>query len=397
MSRAGILAAAAALRQFTAAQLTAYCDEDEAAVSAFLSGQPGPWEWLPDTCEWRVVDLAGIRAQLAAAGPDPPAAPPPVPAGPADPADSLLFAEDLLLTCQEDPAADRKVIARTALNHVRQFIAAVRPAAGPWWRIGLTARGAIPDLPLASGDFVTAARVRIDIALARLVGAEAAGQRVSEQQLIGLISAAWDVECLPESMDGARWRDLDERFTALCREVVDPPGGAGRTSAPATFLAELALLRAPDRARRSSASSEVLARLLDALSRVPTAADHGAVSPLFRVLDRRPDGVRRLAVYSGLLALVPHGCRCRPESEPLPGVVVEAVADDLASRHLEDSAWELARGLSGFPEPSLSALIGQASYVLDEVASRRASLDSDVVSRSELTRKELLSLGNVLV
>jgi len=395
----GILAAAAALRQFTAAQLAAYCAEDEAAVSAFLSGQPELWEWLPEACEWRVVDLAGIRALLAAAaGPDPPAAPPPwTPAGPAAPADRLLFAEDLLLACGPDPAADRTAAARTALNHLRQFIAAVRPVAGPWWRINLAGRVAIPDLPLASGDLVTTARVRIDIALAHLIGAEAAGRRASARQLISLISAAWDVECLPESMDAERWRDLDERFTALCRKVLDPPGRAGGTSAPATFLAALALLRAPDRARHSSAGGEVLARLLDGLSRVPTVADHAAVSPFFRVLDRRPDGLRRLAVYSGLLPLVPRGGRWRQESEPLPGVVVEAVVDDVASRHLEDSAWELARGLSGFPEPSLSALIGQASYVLDEVASRRATLDSDVISRSEPTRKELLSLGNVLV
>jgi hypothetical protein len=397
MSRAGILAAAAALRQFTAAQLAAYCDADEAAVSAFLSGQPDLWEWLPDACEWRVVDLAEIRAQLAATGPDPPAAPLPGTPAPAEPADSLLFAEDLLLDCGADPAADRTVAARTALNHLRQFIAAVRPVAGPWWRINLAGRVAVPDLPLASGDFVTTARVRIDIALAHLIRAEAAGQRASAKQLIRLISAAWDVECLPESMDGERWRDLDARFTALCRQVLDPPAGAGGTSAPATFLAALALLRAPDRARHSSAGGEVLARLLDGLSRAPTVADHAAVSPFFRLLYRRPDGLRRLAVYSGLLPLVPHGCRWQQESEPLPGVVVEAVVDDLASRHLEDSAWELARGLSGFPEPSLSALIGQASYVLDEVASRRARLDSDVISRSEATRKELLSLGNVLV
>src|SRR5262249_38242517 len=188
-----------------------------------------------------------------------------------------------------------------------------------------------------------------------------------------------------------------ERFTALCRKVLDAPAGAGGTSAPATFLAALARLRAPDRDRHSSASGEMLARLLDALSRVPTVAGHAAASPFFRGLHPRPDGGRRLAVYSGLLPLVPHGCCWRRESEPLPGVVVEVVVDDLASRHLEDSARELARGLGGFPEPSLSALIGQASYVLDDVASRRASLDGDVVSRSEPTRKELLSLGNVLV
>jgi hypothetical protein len=398
MSPAGILAAVAALRQFTAAQLAAYCAEDEAAVSAFLSGQPGLWEWLPDACEWRVVDLAGVRAQLAAAaGPDPPAAPTRTPACPVEPADSLLFAEDLLLTCQQDPAADRRMVARTALNHLRQFIATVRPGAGPWWGVDLAGRVAVPDLPLPSGDFVTAARVRIDISLARLTGAEAAARGVPAEQLISLISAAWEVECLPESMDGQRWRDIDERFTALCRQVVDLPGGADATSAPATFLAALARRRAPDRARHSSASGEVLARLLDGLSHPTAVAGRTVASPFFRVLDRRPDGRRRLAVYSGLLPLVPRGCAWWQVSEPLPAVVVEAVADASASRHLEESARALVRGMSGITKPSLSALIGQASYVLDEVATRRASLDSDVVSRAEPVRKELLSLGNVLV
>src|SRR5262249_56718795 len=133
-------------------------------------------------------------------------------------------------------------------------------------------------------------------------------------------------------------------------------------------------------------------------ARAATAVtDSAPGTPLFRVLDRSPDGQRRVAVYSGLVPLVPHGCRWHQEAELLPGVVVEAVADDRASRHLEDSARKLARGLTGFRDPSRSALLGQAAYVLEEVAGQRASLDREVVSRSETTRKELLSFGGVLV
>src|SRR5262249_56579182 len=110
-------------------------------------------------------------------------------------------------------------------------------------------------------------------------------------------------------------------------------------------------------------------------ARAATAVtDSAPGTPLFRVLDRSPDGQRRVAVYSGLLPLVPHGCRWHREAELLPGVVVEAVTDDRASRHLEDSARTLARGLTGFREARRSALLGQAAYVLEAGANPRARL-----------------------
>src|SRR5262249_44383125 len=154
-------------------------------------------------------------------------------------------------------------IAHTALNHLRQFVAAVWPDAGPWWTIDLAGRVAVPDVPLGFHDVITAARVRIDVALARLTVAEAAGRRAPPDEVVNPIGTAWEVECLPDAMDGQRRRALDEAFAALCSTVVGRPGG---TSAPATLLAALAQRRAPDRAEHSSASAEVLGCLLDGLA-----------------------------------------------------------------------------------------------------------------------------------
>ncbi len=395
---ASVLAAAVALRRFTAARLAAYCVEDEQTVVAVLAGNPGLVERLPETSEWRVVDPAAVRRQLAGAAPGGAparAAEPRRSRNPSWAAARLLLAEQTLLECAREPAAaNRQVMASTAMNHLQQYVAASLADPRSWWDVDLAGRVSVADLRVDS-EIITAARLRIDIALAALTRAEAVGEK---RQIDELIPMTRDVSGLPSAMNQGRRSALVDRFATLASAVIRLPDGPPSRSAPARFLTALAVRRTVDEVERSLGNaSVVLIRLLRGLVSEPALRDVGPSSRLFRVLGCQPDGQVRVAVYADLLQLIPSSYRWRPQSALLPGAVVEAVAEDRASLHLRDCAFALEWDLARSPFNSESALIGQAAHVMEDLAFRHSDLDDTVVPRSDRTRRELLSLADVLV
>ena len=391
MSRVGVLAAAVALRRFTAARLAAYCHEDGETVAGILAEHAGLVEPLPGTAEWRVIDAEAIRRELsgAAAAPSPQRS-----RDPSRAAARLLLAEQTLLDCVLEPAeSDRLVMASTAMNHLRQYVAA-RAGAGSWWDIDLAAGVSVDDLRVDS-EIITAARLRIDIALAGMTRAEAAGQTLPVEYLVRV---AHDVGALPPGMDIGRRHALANRFATLAGGVIRLPDGRPSTSRPARFLTTLAIHRTLAAAVRNWRDiSAALVRLLHGLAREPALRSQGPDSRLFRVLGSQPDGQVRVAVYADLLQLLPQDYRCRSRSALLPGAVVEAVAEDRAWLHLRECALALERDFACSPFHSERALIGQAAYVMEDLAIRHAGLDRTVVRRSDRARRELLSLAQVLV
>jgi len=388
-----VLAAAVALRRFTAARLAAYCDEDDQTVAAILTEHPELVERLPGTAEWQVIDADAIRRELAGV------APTPRPRRSRDrsrAAARLLLAEETLLGCAQEPeATDRMVMASTAMNHLRQYIAASRPGGGSWWDIDLAAQQQPPVRALRTdSEVITAARLRMDIALAGMTRAEATGNTLPVDDLVRV---ARDVGALPAGMDTRRRCALVDRFATLASGVIRLPGGPPSTSAPARFLTTLAVRRTLDAARNQRAASAALIRLLHGLAREPALRCQGPDSRLFRVLGSRPDGLVRVAVYSDLLQLLPQDYRWQRESALLPGAVVQAVTEDRARLHLQECAQALERDFARSPFRSERALIGQAAYVMEDLAIRHAGLDRTVVRRSDRARRELLSLAQVLV
>lgn len=139
-----------------------------------------------------------------------------------------------------------------------------------------------------------------------------------------------------------------------------------------------------------------LVDLLQGIARGPLAAADYRRIPLYQVLDDDlPHGLRRIAVYSDLLHLLPRSHHIEPDKQILPGALVEAVADDAASRDLHRFAATIQRDLVRSPFRSDSALIGQVVHVFEDLAATEATLDDSVVERGERTRVELLKLAGV--
>jgi len=398
MSRASVLAAAVALREFTTPQIAAYCAENDETVAAILGDCAGIIR-PADTCSWRVVDVDGVRRQIVSSG-EPGARP-----GPRPPrsegreqslAAKLLLAEEMLFDCAEEGSAEiRQVLAAAALNHLRQFVAAALPGGRSWWEIDLSRD--VVQTPVHTGRAtIDPSRVRIVIALAHLTESEAVGRHVP---LDDLIDIAVDVHGLRVSVPEPHRRALVDRFTDLAKALASPAEtDLGEGSAPARLLSALAWLRARARAERSAAdASHVLVELLQGLAREPALLGHDRPSCLYRVLGHLPDGKTRVAVYSDLLQLLPQHYDWRRESDLLPGAIVEAVADRPATTHLEQCAHWIEDDLVRSPFGSESALIGQVVHVFEDLAARSADLDGSVIPRSQDTRTELLSLANVRV
>ena len=403
MSTASVLAAAAALQRFTSAQLAAYCDEDDRAVEAVLDQHPSLVQQLPGGAGYRVLDTAALRERLArharlrqarqeqlarnALSVRPP--------DPARAAARLLLAEQVLLDCaaEPDPRA-RQVMAATAHNQLRQCAASFTPDAGTWWEVDVHGQLTVPHIRVEA-DLITAGRLRLDLALARFTGSEAAGGTVGMDEL-------------PAEMTGGRKLALVRRFASLSSRVLRPPHGTLSQSAPARFLATIAARRTADRATGSRPDSCAgrlerpsgaahLIRLLNGLAQEPALRAGSSASRLFRVIDRLPAGRARGAVYADLLPLLPRDCHWDRQADPLPGAVVEGVADNRAQQYLWDCARLLESDLDRSPFSSESALIGQAAYVLENLAVLRAELDDTVLFRAEANRRTLLTLAGVPV
>jgi hypothetical protein len=410
VSTASVLAAAAALRTFTAAQLAAYCDEDAPAIEAVLDQHPGLVEQLPGGC-WRVLDTAALRRRLAKHARLRQARQEHLtrstrlvrPPDQARAAARLLLAEQVLLDCaaEPDPLA-RRIMAATAHNHLRQCAAAFTPGGGTWWEVDTSGELSVPEIKV-DADLVTVGRLRLNLALARFTGSEASGGTIGMEELV---RAAGEVDRLPAQMTGGRRLALVRQFASLSSRVLRLPHGSLSTSAPARFLATVAVRRSADRATRSAQAGRLdqpagaavhLIRLLDGLASEPAVRGDGPASRLFRVIDRLPAGRARVAVYADLVPRLPRDCHWDRQGDPLPGAVVEGVADNRAQQHLWDCARLLESDLTGSPFSSESALIGQAAYVLENLAVLRAELDATVLNRAEANRRTLLTLAGVPV
>lgn len=401
MSPTTVLSAAHALREFTVAQVAAYGEDDEETVRAILLEHPGLIERSPSTGpdRWRVTDPARLRRAISAARPERDAVPagrhasaPAVRPGPA----RLLLAERTLVHCGDGRSApERKLMAATALNYLRQFVAELTPQPASWWQV----EGVLDshtDHTVAGTGSVTPARLRADFALVRLTACEADAQGVS----IGfLIETAMDIARLAGAPDlDTGIPDLAQRFADLARTLTTPaaPPNPGRV-APARLLSALAWRRAAPEAHGSlQEAADAQVSLLRGL------ADHNPLEPgdgaahLFRLLDRTRQGRCRIAVYRDLLPLVPSRFDCEVEAALLPGALVEAVTDPPAATLLQHYADALERDLTRSPFASERALIGQVVHRFDDFTDA-AQHDPCVVDRSTQTRRELLALVGIQV
>jgi hypothetical protein len=393
-----MLAAIAALQDFTVAQVTAYCAADDLAVIDALTsaGAEGLVERVrrdepaadpdhdtePGRQRWRVVDPRGLRklAARAAGAPEPHAR--------VDHRDAdddlaqlrLLRAEETLVECADEQSPqERSLMAATAMDYLRQYVAAGAHRRD-WWDV-------------EPGVVAADSRVRVDAALASLTESEAEGESVSAEYLL---HAASDVRKLTRAMDKPRVRELVDRFVVLAdvlsRRSKDPSRGC---PAPARLLSAVGWRRvrarvAPDVQR---ASDEVVALLSWMNARHGTT--HCLAPELFRFLGHLPDGRNRIAVFSDLLTIVPCQYRLEQENELVPGVLVQAVADSTATSHLERCASALETGLVAAPYGSDSALVGLVNQVFLDLAAEGAELDQGVLPRSVAARRELLSLFDV--
>jgi len=400
MSQSTVLSAAAALHEFTAAQIAAYCEEDQAAVRRILRDHGGLFEPRPRTRtpRWRVSDPQGLRAAIAAAA-DAGPTPARLPDSGGSPQARLLLAEQTLVDCADAPsAAERRVMAATATNYLQQFVARALPGANPgtWWKVDPSHLDSVGDCPATETGTVSRCRLRTDFALARLTGNEAAEEKVG----IGfLIDTAVELTRLVGSgeVDEERERRLSQRFADLARKLTTPsaPDDPGAV-APARLLSALAWRRAGPAVQGGCHQAAVahvtlLRKLADG---DPLVIGEGR-SHLYWVLGPLRRGRQRVAVYQDLLDLLPSKFQFEPEEELLPGAVVTAVADADAARLLRHYAAVLEADLVNSPYLSDRALVGQVVHRFEEFTVLEADRDSSVVARTTETHKELLALFDV--
>ena len=401
MSRSSVLGAAAALNEFTAAQIAAYCEDDQDGVLDVLQEHADLFEPVPQarSPRWRVTDRRRLRETIAAAETGTPRTPPPRP----DPGEAgrvrLLLAEQTLLACADEPsAASRRTMAATATNYLRQFLADL-PDLGErprWWEIGPACVDELGDRLATGAVPVSPARLRTDFALASLTGSEAASEDVS----IGfLIDTATGLSRLMSTREAGQEgvQRLSRRFADLAMKLTTPSmAEAPEETAPARLLSALAWRRAGPAAQ---GGWEPAARAQVTLLR--TIADHHPLAPpegsgcLYRVLGDAGHGRQRVAVYRDLLELLPSRYACEPVEELLPGVVVTAEADPRAGRLLSGYAGVIEEDLRTSPYGSERALVGQVAHRFEEFADAPANGDRGVADRTTRTRRELLALFDV--
>jgi hypothetical protein len=411
MKPSAVLAAAAALHEFTLGQVAAYCNGDRQEVEAVLdrfgrffeaAGQPAD---AGDERRWRVTDMAALRAAIAqtsltrrrvtALSPHRAAMDRSLQA-------RLLLAEETLVDCgaQQSPA-QRRVMASTVMNYLQQIVAAGGPEKVDWWEIEPAALPAAGRYHLGNDAGVSRSRIVTDFALARMTACEADGETMAIDYLI---EAAVETRRLfmSEEVDRPRLTLLLERFSTLARELTTPSRSGSRTTvcpaAPARMLSAVAWGRACVRAEgKGPAAAQGLVDLLKGIARSRLRVEGDHPMQLYEVLGRLPQGRKRIAVYTDLLNLLPRHFEVALADQILPGALVEAIADAAASDHLREYAAVIETDLVRSPFRSDSALIGQVAHVLQDIAVQESSSDGSVVERTDRTRAELLSLAGVPV
>lgn len=407
MSIEQVLAAAAALRDFTVAELAAFCDEQPPAIVAILDAASGRVERTgggadPPASRWRVVDLDGLRRDLAArtkqSQPDRAARPRPdrataephqVVGAPAT--SRLLVAEQALSECAAaESATERRILVATAKNHLRQIVASELLERGPWWSVDLSLKRlgeAIerrPDEP----KFI---RLRLNVALACLAEYDATGHPVPARDLVDTVQR---FQRLTSVLEDPLLRGLVGRFFDLVMAQLAP---RDRTSVPAPGRLIAAVAHRRVRAQVDRGVGAAMDALVPLLKNHCEQSEMACEQGLYQVLSHLPDGRDRVAVYTDLLQILPRQYTWRAGTELVPGAMVVAVTEPEATTHLAQSAQALEYDLVRSPFGSDAALIGQAAHVFQELADQAASLDGTVLDRSDRTRSELLTLAKARV
>jgi hypothetical protein len=386
MSRERVLAAAAALRTFSAAQLAAYCDEDEQSVRKVLELEQDLFA-RDDPGRWRVVDGAAIVPHAAA--PTITRAPRgsysgPVASGQVLEARLLLAENKLVDVIDEESRTGRKILVATALNHIRQVVAAALPDEPPWWDVSLPNNDAIDA---AEGpDASVKSLLKSVLAVARLASAEANETPLRIQDLAAVTS---NVTSIDRS-------GVVELVIELAHRIATGGQGGQKLIPTAQLLAGIAFRRARAWARddKSGGCSALQTILSGMASDLPTTVD-GRPAGLYRELSSTPEGHFRVAVYRDLLQVVPRQFQCVEARSIFPGAIVEAITDSRTKNHLRACAETLEADLRQSPFCSESALIGQTAHIFEDLAQRSAELDATVIARSEETRADLLTLVDV--
>lgn len=408
MTASSVLAAAVALHDFTIPQLAAYCEADRAEILLVLSeaaelvkpiGPPDD-EAEAVATHWRVVDAAGLRERIAARASMAASTSPTDPQSPNSRSRErlseaaslrLIRAEETLVSCRHQPSPEvRRAMAVTAANYIRQSVAA-STARHEWWDVEFTTEALTATSSLTDGEF-SDQRLRVDVALADLTESEAVGRPV---ELDFLIEAGDQLPGLGESMTRPGLRDVVDRFLDLARHLTrlsvdDVP----HSPAPTRLLSAVGWGQVlaevePDIVRASQQAVSMLHWLRDRPH--PTEARNA----LFRFGDHLPNGWNRVTVYADLLQILPQQCEWHRQAEPVPGLIIEAVANGAAVQHLQRWAEELKANLVGAPYESDSALIGITAQVFDDFAAASRALDGEVIPRAAQARSRLLSLAGV--
>jgi len=292
----------------------------------------------------------------------------------------LWHAEEMLVKCGAEPSADqRRVLVVTAVNHLCQVLARDLPGKPDWWTVELDDR---------LTDLITTARLRLDVAVARLAVGNVAGVRMPIDELIDMVTRFRD-----ETMR----LDADDRLRRLVRGFVE------LVTAHLAPIAEsvvnqllVAVARRRVRAQVGFDLDAAMSALELLVFLLGQDSEHAPVHDLYRMLDRLPDGSERSIVYRDLLPLLPTQLRWhQQQKERLPGALVEVAGEPAVSHLLRNCAGRLEWDLRRARFQSDRGLIGQAAHVFQQLAEQGA--DRDVISRSDQTRAELINLAKMPV
>ncbi|MGH3898147.1 MAG: hypothetical protein ACRDTA_07805 [Pseudonocardiaceae bacterium] len=399
MSVERVLAAAAALRSFTVDELAAFCDEQSPAIVAILDAAKDRVERTDDDADpsvtrWRVVDLDGLRGDLAARAEQ--SWPSQAPAEPYRPvstpsATRLLLAEQTLSKCAAtESLVERRILVATAKNHLRQIVASTLPGKHPWWSVELSLQGlgeAIEGHP----DSPASTRLRLNVALACLAERDTAGHPVPARDLVDTVLR---FQPLATALEDPQLRGLVGRFFDLVIAQLVP---RDRSSVPAPERLITAVARRRVRALVEHGVGAAMHSLVPLLKNLSGRSGLACERGLYQMLGHLPDGRDRVIVYADLLQILPRQCTWQAEAELVPGALVEAVTEPTATTCLTHSAKALEYDLARSPFGSDAALIGQAVHVFQDLAEQVASLDGSVRARSDRTRSELLTLAKAQI
>ncbi|MGQ0778151.1 MAG: hypothetical protein ACT4NY_27690 [Pseudonocardiales bacterium] len=400
MSVERVLAAAAALRDFTVDQLAAFCDEQPPAIVAILETASGRIERSggdadPSVARWRVVDLDGLRHDLAvrAEKSGPGQAPAESRRGVDASSDTrLLLAEQTLSECATaESVTERRILVATAKNHLRQVIASVRPARGPWWSVEFSLQQ-LGEAIERNPDRPGFARLRLNVAMACIAECDAAGDPVPAQDLVDTVLRFQRLTAVREDQE---LNSLVGRFLDLVMAQFMPKD---RSSVPAPDLLIAALARRRVLAQVERGVGAAMNSLIPLLKSHGEQPDPAREQGLCQLLGHLPDGRDRMVVYADLLKILPRQCPWQIAADDLlPEVLAVVVAEPETTTHLARCAAALERDLLRSPFTSDAALIGQAAHVFQHLADQVASLDGTVLKRSNEARSELMTLAKARV